>query len=246
MLTLREQQQALFEILRGRAAEPEPAQPRPSRAALESDPWLRSVLASPGLRILRRSASWWQRFQIESYCRYTARLMKRLGCFSGDLEAHFAAHPAPPFVEEMTAQFLSSLSAHENPLLRAVAQFELFCMAPARSPARATEISEEILWDRNPEAVLLALDRFLPLPSPEPGVLYRLRLSSTGPVTCTREPLPKKPHRREPDRREPLRILAPPSPSSAPPCAQQGSCRGQCAGFSASGSAQCKSASSPA
>lgn len=223
MLTLREQQQALLEILLGHAAAAESAEPHPSRAGLATDPWLSSVLGSPGLRILRRTASWWQRFQIESYCRLTSRLMKRLGCLEDYLEAHFAAHPAPPYIEELTAEFLTALSNHVNPLLRAVAQFELFCMAPADAPARSTEI----LWDRNPETVLVALARSLPLPGPESGVLYRLRLSSTEPVTCVRERYSE----------EPFRV----APSHLPLCGQNGACCGLCAK-----SAQGKSASSPA
>jgi len=183
MLTLLEQQQRLLEILRGHAADAGSAESNPDRAGLESDPWLGSVIRSPGLRILRQTASWWQRFQIESTCRYTSRLMKRQGCFEGYLDAHFAAHPAPPAIEELAVEFLASLEEDENPLLRAVAQFELFCMKSAQAPSRATTV----LWDRNPEAVLLALERFQPLPDPEPGVRYLLRLKPAEPVSCLRE-----------------------------------------------------------
>jgi hypothetical protein len=186
MLTLLEQQQKLLEILRGRRADAGITESLPVDVTIASDPWLASVVRSPGLQILRQTASWWQRFQIESTCRYTSRLMKRLGCFESYLESHIAGRTAPPAIEELTAQFLTSLAEHDHPLVRAVAQLELFCMGSADAPARSATID----WDRNPEAVMVALDRGRPLPEAEPGVRYRMRLKSSEPVTCMREPLP--------------------------------------------------------
>ena len=185
MLTLLEQQQKLLEILRGRPADAATHGSTATDEAIVSDPWLGGVVRSSGLRILHQTASWWQRFQIESSCRYTSRLMKRLGCFESYLTAHFAAHPAPPAIEEMAAQFLTSLAEHENPLLRAVAQFELFYAGSVGvTPGAIT-----LIWDRDPEVVMVALDRFQPLPEPAGDVRYRLRLSSNEPVSCTRESL---------------------------------------------------------
>lgn len=185
MLTLLKQQRKLLEILRDRPANAETSGPDPTNDAIKSDPWLASVVCSPGLLILRQTASWWLRFQIESSCRYSSRLMKRLGCFENYLATHFATHPAAPAIEDLTAQFLTSLEEHENPLLRAVAQFELFCMWSAEAPPRAVTI----VWDRDPEAIMVALDRFQPLPEPAAGARYRLRLSPNSPAYCIRESL---------------------------------------------------------
>ena len=187
MLTLLEQQQKLLEILRGGRADSGITESLPGDDAIDSDPWLASVVRSPGLQILRQTASWWQRFQIESTCRYTSRLMKRLGCFESFLESHFSGRPAPPAIEELAAQFLTSLEAHDHPLVRAVAQLELFGMGSADAPTRSMPID----WDRNPEAVMVALDRGQTLPEVEPGVRYRMRLSSREPATCIRLPLPE-------------------------------------------------------
>jgi hypothetical protein len=186
MLTLLEQQQKLRDILRGRPAGNETSGlGTTTHDTIESDPWLASVVGSPGLIIMRLTASWWQRFQIESSCRYSSRLMKRLGCFERYLAAHFATHSAPDAIEKLSTQFLASLAKHENPLLCAVAQFELFCVGSAEAPSRDIAI----FWDRDPQAVLVALDQFQPLPEPVAGVRYRLQLSSTNPTNCTRESL---------------------------------------------------------
>ncbi len=172
MLTLEQQQRSLLAILR--------SQPAPHR-----DPWLDKVATSPGLTMIQSIALWWQRFQIEWQCRYTSRLMKRLGCFNTYVAEHFREHPAPSSIEELSAQFLSSLHDHGHPLLRAVARLELACIQP--KSARTTTI----YWDRNPNQVMDALDRFAELPQPEPKVRYVLRMGGDLPdgVRCVREVL---------------------------------------------------------
>jgi hypothetical protein len=172
MLTPEQQQRSLLAIVRG-ASKP------------HSDPWLESVEASPGLKMIHTIALWWQRFQIEWQCRYTSRLMKRLGCFESYVEAHFRKHPTPPSIEELTAQFLSSLQRHEDPLLRAVASLELACIQSNITPERSTTI----FWDRDPNQVMDALDRFAKLPDPEPKVRYILRMGANLPdgITCKRQ-----------------------------------------------------------
>ena len=175
MLTLEEQQKSLLAIVRGSASN------------LYSDPWLRSAAGSPALKMIHSIALWWQRFQIEWQCRYTSRLMKRLGCFESYLESHFRKHPAPSSVEEMAAQFLSSLQRHQDPLLRAVASLELACIKSKIASAHTTTI----FWDRDPNQVMDALDRFARLPDPEPKVRYILRMGANLPdgISCKRQVL---------------------------------------------------------
>ena len=172
MLTLEQQQRSLLAIVRGHSFK------------APSDPWLEEVQASSGLKMIHTIALWWQRFQIEWQCRYTSRLMKRLGCFESYLADHFHKHPAPPSIEELTAQFLASLDQHDDPLLRAVARLELACIESKTAPASTT-----IFWDRNPNQVMDALDRFAKLPEPEPKVRYILRMSANlpGGISCKRQ-----------------------------------------------------------
>lgn len=175
MLTLAQQQQSLARILRGHAVD------------VEADRWLADVAQSEGLRMLGQIASWWQRFQIESQCRYTSRLMKRMGCFEEYVTAHFAEYPAPASIEELSSQFLSSLRDHENLLLRAVASLELLCITSSEDERIAI-----IYWDRNPNKVMDALHCCTALPEAEAGVRYVLRMSPElpGEINCVREVLP--------------------------------------------------------
>jgi hypothetical protein len=176
LLTLAQQQQSLVAILRGQSVD------------VEEDLWLADVAQSHGLRMIRQIASWWQRFQIESQCRYTSRLMKRMGCFEEYVTAHFAEHSAPASIEELSSQFLSSLQDHENSLLCAVASLELLCI----TLPDVTERTAIIYWDRNPNKVMAALNCCEELPEAEAGVRYVLRMSPElpGGVSCVREALP--------------------------------------------------------
>jgi hypothetical protein len=136
---------------------------------------------------------WWRRMQLERRCRYTTRLMKRLGCFDESVSTHLRVHPAPPSVDEMCAQFLSSLKNHKDPVLRAVAALELACIWPVDpfAPFGARPRTATIYWDRNPNQVMDALDRSARLPDPEPRVRYLLRMGPDLPsgVTCVRQKL---------------------------------------------------------
>lgn len=172
--SLEQQQRGLLALLRGQSIP-------------QSDPWLTNVASSPGLKMMHSIADWWHRFQIEWQCRYTSRLMKRLGCFESYVAEHFREHPAPPSIEELSTQFLLSLQNHDNLLLRAVARLELACIRPQRNRARTTTI----YWDRNPNQVMDALDRFIELPDPEPKVRYVLRMGAALPegVSCERQVL---------------------------------------------------------
>jgi hypothetical protein len=174
MLTLEQQQHTLFALI------------RQYPAGGYTDPWLENVASSRGLRMIHQIALWWQRFQLESQCRYTSRMMKRINCFEQYIAEYFRVHPTPPSIEELSAQFLSSLQDHNHPVLRAVAQLELACI----STCAAT-----IYWDRNPNQVMDALDHFGQLPEPEPNVRYVLQMGANLPnkISCVREVLRDQP-----------------------------------------------------
>jgi hypothetical protein len=180
MLTLREQQQSLRRILTG----PPSCEPQTDR--LHADPWLTEVRQSPGLAMTREIASWWLRFQIESQCIYTSRLMKRMRCYETSLDDYFSRNPTPPAIEELSRQFLSSLASYPDPLVRAVAAFELECLIPSAT----AHIPVAIVWDRNPQHALEALTSGAALPAPDPTTRYILTIGppqSTAPrsVSCT-------------------------------------------------------------
>ena len=172
MLTLEAQQRGLLDLVKKRGASPE-------------DPYLRQVEGSAQLAIVREIALWWRVFALEAQCRFTSRLLKRLGLFQETVAFYFDNNLTSPFVEELSVDFLDSLRGHPNPLLRAVSQSEralLQCRAGSGDTV-------EILWDRHPDRVFQALETGSELPPAEAGGIYRLRIDRDlpGMVACTRE-----------------------------------------------------------
>jgi len=167
------QQRGLLDLVKNRGGVPE-------------DPYLRRVHGSRELAMVRKIALWWRAFALQAQCRVTAPLLKRLGCFDALVGAYFDTNATSPFVEELSLDFLASLHRHDDPLIRAMAQFEHALLA-----ARGGSKDDcEILFDRNPDLVVLALESGDELPPPDPGWLYRLRVARDLPhlVACTREP----------------------------------------------------------
>lgn len=174
MLSLEQQQHTVLAMIKGRTAQPSPD--------TYPDPWLARVASSRGLQMVREIALWWRRFQIESQCRYTSRMMKRLDCFDSYVAQYFRSHSTSPSIEQFASEFLSSLEDHRDPVLRSVAQFELACISLHNS----TLHSSTITWDRNPTRVITALDEFSPLPSADPQARYVMKVGpgSLGGITC--------------------------------------------------------------
>jgi hypothetical protein len=175
MMSLELQQRGLLDLVKG-------------RGALPADPYLRRVAGSRGLAMVREIAVWWRTFQLEAQCRFTSRLLKRLKCFGPLVTSYFNNNTTSPFIEELSRDFLSSLRLHEDRLVHAVSQFE-YALLQARSGSAETF---EILWDRHPDLVFLALENGSELPPPEPGYIYHMRVARNLPrlVACTRQHTP--------------------------------------------------------
>jgi hypothetical protein len=135
-------------------------------------PDLRCLPVSSTLGMVRKTALVWRAFQLESQCPFTSRLLKRLGCFEAVMMDYFSHDAVWPDIEELSCNFLHSLRLDENTLIRAVSQFEL---AALKAKAGRGEVFE-ILWDRDPDAVLSALENGSALPAAERLDRYRVRI----------------------------------------------------------------------
>ena len=163
MTTLASQQRGLLALLKHRAFE------------VAQDQWLNSIARSPELMMMQEIAVWWRCYQISAQCRFTSRLLKQRNMFEQTVTEFFDAQSTPPFIEQLGLAFLHSVSAGEDPLLRAVALTELHLLS---------RDSVEIEWDRKPDAVFAALDRFETVPSSDPEYSYTLKLAD--PLRCVR------------------------------------------------------------
>lgn len=153
------------------------------RPAIQAeDRWLESVSVSREIGMLREIALWWRRYQIEAQCRYTSRLLKRLGCFEDEAAKYFRASATSPYIEELALDFLQSLANHPDPLIRSVAAFESACLK-----LRAGILGDcQIVWDRDPSLTMAALDKSDPIPASEPGIAYVMKIDKgiASPISC--------------------------------------------------------------
>jgi hypothetical protein len=175
MSALELQQRGLLELVKNRGR------------SLE-DPYLRRVANSRELAMVRKIALWWRAFALEGQCRFTARLLKRLGCFDMLVASYFDRNPTSSFVEELSLGFLESLHDHGDRLIGAMSQFEHALLKARAGPADICEIT----WDRHPELLVLALETGGELPPSESDCIYRMRVGSQLPglIACTRESFP--------------------------------------------------------
>jgi hypothetical protein len=172
MTQLELQQRGLLDLIKRRGDRPR-------------DPYLARVSSSAGLRMIREIAIWWRAFQLETQCHFTSRLLKHHGYFNSLVKAYFNSNATSAYVEELSYGFLTSLLAHPDPLVRSVAQFErAFLGIRAGSDAMT-----EVVWDRNPDSVFLALDRRSTLPDPDNAYVYCMQIGRDlqTTFTCTRE-----------------------------------------------------------
>lgn len=155
------------------------------RGALPADSYLGQVAGSAGLAMIREIAIWWRKFQLEAQCYFTTRLLKHLGSFDSLVVSYFDANSTSPFVEELSLDFLASLYVHPEPLIQAVAQFEgAFLKVRAGS-----DTLFEVLWDRNPDQVFVALEGRAEIPPADAEHIYRMQIGRNLPrlFECSRE-----------------------------------------------------------
>jgi hypothetical protein len=165
-------QRGLLELVKNRGGQP-------------CDPYLRRVANSRELAMVRKIALWWRAFALEAQCHFTTRLLKQLGCFDALVKSFFDHNATSPFVEELSLDFLGSLYDHDDRLIRAMSQFELALLKTRAGSAHAYEI----MWDRHPDLVVLALETGGELPACELGCRYRMHIARDLPhmIVCNRE-----------------------------------------------------------
>ena len=146
--------------------------------------YLRGVAGTREIAVVREIAVWWRVFQLEAQCPFTARLLKRRGCFQELVASHFNNNFTSPFVEELSRGFVLSLRFHDDPLIASVAQFEYAWLEVRDCSARVFEV----LWDRHPDLVFHALDNGSNLPEPETGCFYCMEVAQDVPgmIACKR------------------------------------------------------------
>ncbi len=157
MMQLEQQQQALLDLLKCRPlSSPE-------------DEYLRSVRDSGGLAMSREVAIWWRSLGLQRNAPHTCGLLKRTGRYDELLDRFYCENAVSPYMEIMAEQFLSPLANDPDSLVACVARFELAVIQAASKPAAEFTIE----FDRDPGALLDAIQNGRPLPEPD-GAPHRV------------------------------------------------------------------------
>ncbi|PWT96873.1 MAG: hypothetical protein C5B51_32605 [Terriglobia bacterium] len=140
------------------------------------DPYIEKVAHSPHLAVLRDVVLSWRAFDVERTCRLTSALLQQRGWFDDAIRFFAATADISPFVERLRDTFLEQMAANADPLVAAVAQFELYLIkVKLGDPGEYT-----VEWPTDPRPVLMALDEGRSL-EPLPAVTHQMSISQCLP-----------------------------------------------------------------
>ena len=117
------------------------------------EPYIRTVAVSAHLTMVREVVQWWRAYGVGRFCVLTATLLKRRGVFDDTISAFVRTEPITPYAEELGETFLSYAGRQPEPLLAAVAQFELALVRAKKGD----DTERTIPWPCDPHEVLLWL-----------------------------------------------------------------------------------------
>lgn len=125
---------------------------------LPNDSYLRTVAASPQLKLVKKIICWWRSVQIGNYCLLTTSLLRAYGIFDRCVQV-FSSTKFSIFRDEVGLEFISFLNNGDMPglpeLVRPVSQFEKALILLKTGELAGS--GETITWPCEPLAVLDAL-----------------------------------------------------------------------------------------
>jgi hypothetical protein len=115
--------------------------------------YIQAVAHSEHLQVVREIIHWWQAYDVERSCVFTATLIKQRGRWDEALRAWGCQQRSAPFIEQLGPMFLEALCGHDDPLIACVAQFELALIKVKQGDEKVYMVD----WAYDPYAVLTSL-----------------------------------------------------------------------------------------
>lgn len=143
----------------------------------DDDPYLLLVQQSEHLAIMREIIFLWRTYDIERYCFFTARLLKRIGLFDETVRAFIQQVSISPFIEKLGETFLEDMSHHTDPRICSMAQFER-ALFKVKQGDRTQYIVE---WEYDPYLLLQGVMGNAPLDEACVSGSYRTIISGDTP-----------------------------------------------------------------
>ncbi len=129
-------------------------QPRP-----DDDAYFHKVSQSRDLEEARGNIFLWRVYVLERACVLTFALLKQRNLLDQELDAFIRQHNISPFRETQPPDFLEALTSHEDPLIAAVAKFELSLWKVKQGDPESYTVD----WPIEPHTILYNLAKDLPI-----------------------------------------------------------------------------------
>jgi len=140
----------------------------PGEVPVFDDAYLSMVAHSTDLQEARHNVFLWRAYVLKRTAPLTFNLLKRRRLLKAELDAYIALHNLSPFRETHAPVFLDQLSAHADPLVARVAQFERALHRVRYGDTRCYSIP----WDGDPLPLLTSLAKDEPFDEECNGVAH--------------------------------------------------------------------------
>jgi hypothetical protein len=130
-------------------------------ATATDDPYVRGLVGSDQVALLREIVLWWRTFGVQRACPLTSRLLLRQGRLDQAVDDFAVANSISPYVDNLALAFVDANRHDDDPLVAAVASFEA-ALIRAKRGERERHV---IAWPEEPYGVLAALLGDTPLPA---------------------------------------------------------------------------------
>jgi hypothetical protein len=152
---------------------------------VDDPPYVQALAGSSSLAVVRETVCFWRAHSLERTCILTATWLKGLGRFETEIERFVATEIFSPYADEAKLQFLRFLVTDNDPLVSALAKFEI-ALEEIRSDSCETMILE---WPCDPKPILSAILHDSDIPEPVTSRRYRVTISNAIPDGFVCEPM---------------------------------------------------------
>jgi hypothetical protein len=122
-------------------------------ATASDDPYVRGVVGSDRVELVREIVLWWRTFGVQRACPLTSRLLSRRGRLERAVDEFVAGNSISPYIEDLARAFVDVHRTDDDPLVAAVASFEGAVIRVKRGDTRRHVVA----WPEEPYGVLAAL-----------------------------------------------------------------------------------------
>ena len=144
---------------------------------IDDPQYVQALAGSSSLAVVREIVCFWRAYSLERSCILTTTWLKGQGRFESEVERFLTTETFSPYADESRVQFLRYLVTDNDPLVAALAEFEI-----ALDEVRFDSCEMRILeWPCDPKPILSAILNDNDIIDPVISKRYRVTISSALP-----------------------------------------------------------------